>query len=423
MRKRDSISYWACGLFAGGIGLALAGQPLALLLVVAAYLLRPTLHAFELAARFEDERQVQIHSRSGNVAFVAVMVALVGFSIVRLANGEQPNELYLLLIIGLVARAVTNLVMHGDLRKAASIIIIVLGLVIATFVVLSEGISTGSLIGLAVGLMIAAAGLLSRKYPRPIGLGIAGLALALVFWFHLYRFNSNSVPVWLLVGCMLIAAICLLGERREDSESDQRRTKQIRAGLLGASALALVVLFALMSRPQKGEDGKLNEAGQALSGPVDVQSVTCEGHISYYPNGNLRSCTLGAIDTLSGQALPKGTVVAFTSDGVFDFAFLQQPTEIQGVLCKGEGHGFQTLFYPNGKLKIAWPAKEQTIQNIPVAEYSWMADVFGDGSNLTFWENGQLKRARLSAPITRDGKSFAKGDYIELDSSGAVIQK
>lgn len=423
MRKRDAIFYTACALFAAGIGLALLGQPIALLLVVAAYLLRPTLHAFELAPRFDDERQVQIHSRSGNVAFVAVMLTIVGFSIARLARGEQPDEMYLLLIIGLVARGVTNLVMHGDLRKAASIIIIVLGLVIATFVILSEGVSTGSIIGLSVGLVIAVAGLLSRKYPRPLGIGIAALAVAMVFWFHLYRFNSNSVPVWLLVGCMLVAAICLLGERREDSESDQRRNKQIRAILLGASALALVILFALMSRPEKGEQGQLNKSGQALSGPVEVQSVTCVGHISYYPNGNLRSCTLGAIDTLSGQELPKGTVVAFNSDGVFDFAFLQQPTEIQGVLCKGEGHGFQTVFYPNGNLKIAWPAKDQMIQDIPVAKYSWMADVFGDGANVTFWENGQLRRARLASPLTREGESFEKGGYIELDSSGAVIQK
>ncbi len=423
MRKRDPIFYTACGLLAAGIGLALAGQPIALLLVVAAYLLRPTLHAFELAPRFDDERQVQIHSRSGNVGFVAVMLAVVGFSIVRLAHGEQPDEMYLLLIIGLVARAVTNLVMRGDLQKAASVIIIVLGIVIATFVILSEGISTGSIIGLAVGLIIAVAGFLSRRYPRPVGIAVGALALAMVFWFHLYRFNSNSIAVWLLVGCMLIAAICLLGERREDAESDQRRNKQIRATLLGASTLALVILFALMSRPEKGEVGQLNKSGQALYGPVEVQSVTCEGHISYYPNGNLRSCTLGAEDTLAGQVLPKGTVVAFNSDGDFDFAFLQQPTEIQGVLCKGEGHGFQTVFHSNGKLKVAWPAKDQTVQGVPVAEYSWMADVFGDGANVSFWENGQLRSARLAESITRDGRTFQKGVIIELDSLGIVVTK
>lgn len=423
MRKRDPIFYTACGLFAAGIGLALAGQPIALLLVVAAYLLRPTLHAFELAPRFDDERQVQIHSRSGNVGFVAVMLAVVGFSIVRLARGEQPDEMYLLLIIGLVARAVTNLVMRGDLRKAASIIVIVLGLILATFILLSEGLSLHSAIGLVVSGSIIALGLLARKYPRIVGLILTVAAFGKIVWFHLYRFNSNSVPIWLLVGCMLVAAICLLSERTEESESDQKRSRLIRMALLSGGALVLVILFALMSRPQKGEPGTLNKSGQALSGPVEVQSVTCEGHISYYPNGKLRSCTLGAVDTLAGQVLPKGTVVSFTSDGDFDFAFLQQPTEIQGLLCKGEGHGFQTLFHPNGKLRIAWPAKAQTIQGIPVAEYSWMADVFGSGANVTFWENGQLRSARLSEAFTRDGVAFQKGEIIQLDSLGAVIKE
>ena len=80
MIKRDRIFFGACGIFGVGVILAIMGYESALLFIVGAYLLRPILHAFDLADEFADERQVAIHSRSGNVAFIAVMIAAVGLA-------------------------------------------------------------------------------------------------------------------------------------------------------------------------------------------------------------------------------------------------------------------------------------------------------------------------------------------------------
>jgi len=58
--KKDKIFYSACGIFIIGVLLAIMGYDLALLFIVGAYLLRPTLHAFDLAIKYADERQTQI---------------------------------------------------------------------------------------------------------------------------------------------------------------------------------------------------------------------------------------------------------------------------------------------------------------------------------------------------------------------------
>ena len=97
MFKRDRIFWWASGIFALGVVLAILEYELALIFIVGAYLLRPTLHVFDLAKGFEDERQVLNHSRSGNIAFIVVMLTVVGLALTRIANGEAPDDFYLIL--------------------------------------------------------------------------------------------------------------------------------------------------------------------------------------------------------------------------------------------------------------------------------------------------------------------------------------
>ncbi|MCH7878755.1 MAG: hypothetical protein IH914_05530 [candidate division Zixibacteria bacterium] len=137
MIKRDTIFYSACGLSGVGLILAFMGYDLSLLLFVAAYLLRPALHEFGLAKQYADERQLEIHSRSGNLAFVIVMMAMVGMVFWRIADGESTGELYTLIGIGLAARALTGLVMAGEYRKAGVVIISAFGVLLALFIVLA----------------------------------------------------------------------------------------------------------------------------------------------------------------------------------------------------------------------------------------------------------------------------------------------
>ena len=89
MIKRDKIFYSACGLSGVGLILAFMGYSFSLLLFVGAYLLRPALHEFGLAKRYADERQLEIHSQSGNLAFIIVILSMVGMVFWRIADGQS----------------------------------------------------------------------------------------------------------------------------------------------------------------------------------------------------------------------------------------------------------------------------------------------------------------------------------------------
>ncbi len=424
MFKRDKIFYSACGIFVVGVILAAIENNLAILFLVGAYLLRPTLHAFDLAEGFADERQVQIHSRSGNIAFIAVMIAMMGFAVSSLANGEQPEVMYSLLTIGIGARAVTGLLMGGEYRKAASIIIIVVGLIIALFVFISEGIGEASLFVGGIALVFASLGIIAFKLPRTIAVILTILAVTLVFFLRLYEFQAKNLAMWMVVTCFLIAALSLYRGRRIEIDEKPSHSKRKRVIGLTAGTAVILVFFIFMGTKQKKEisnkPGESFSARQTITGEADIQNVACTGAVEYYPNGVLKSCFLAREDTLSGQSIDKGTFVAFNAEGALDWCFLQKNTEIQGILCSGEGHSFMTCFYPDGKLKLAWPAKDQTIKGIPIKAWSFWSDAFGGGSGTYFWENGNIKRCKLGSAVTIEGQTFKRGDIVTFDVDGKL---
>ncbi len=78
MFKKDAIFWWATAIFI--MALVLAGifkNQLFLFLMVGSYLLRPTLASLGLAKNLVDERQMSIQYRSGNIAFVIMIIACI----------------------------------------------------------------------------------------------------------------------------------------------------------------------------------------------------------------------------------------------------------------------------------------------------------------------------------------------------------
>ena len=149
------------------------GYEMAVIFIVGAYLLRPTLHAFDLAQGFEDERQILNHSRAGNIAFIVVMLTVVGLALSRIAQGEQPDDYYLILTFGIAARALTGLLLHGDLRKTGSLMIIIIGLVFAVFGLASARFSVMSSNSRGTWFFLRTPGLLRRQEcPQSSGAGI-----------------------------------------------------------------------------------------------------------------------------------------------------------------------------------------------------------------------------------------------------------
>ena len=143
--KRDWIFVAGGVLFLAGIGLFIAGYPAGLLVIVAAYLLRPALNEFGLARERTDERQLSIHSRSGNIGFLVVVLSAAAFALWRLSRGEPADDLLQVIVFGLAARAITDLVMIGEYRKAGVMIISTIGAFIALFLVAEAGLSVPAL--------------------------------------------------------------------------------------------------------------------------------------------------------------------------------------------------------------------------------------------------------------------------------------
>jgi len=225
MIKRDRIFYIACGLLAVGIVLAVMDQYIALLPLVGAYLLRPTLHALGLARKYADERQIQIFSRSGNIGFLVMMFGATILSILRMYRGEPPDDFHLLIVLGLVTKAIIGLLMIGDLRNAGRIMLVSFGM-IAGVLAGAQGFNeiqagetpweTFAGIGLIVAFTIL--WLLSRKYPRPVAVVLMLGAVYLIWDRRLWEFSDKDNGIWLFVilpFALIIA--CLWGKPDTDT--------------------------------------------------------------------------------------------------------------------------------------------------------------------------------------------------------------
>jgi len=423
--KRDKIFYFACGLCCVGVALAVMGYEFVLLLFVAAYLLRPALHEFGIARQYADERQLTIHSRSGNIGFIVIILAAAGFALWKASRGESSGGLPELIFIGLAAKAITGLIMVGEYRKAGVVIISAVGVFLALFIIAEGGFSVASIFGIVVGGIIVGLGQLARKFPKAMAFLLAAVATGAIFAFDLYDFREVGTGLWLLFITPVVTASACLFLGRGDREEEV--SPRLRAGVFGTLGAGAAVVFTLAmifggrnepitSRMTAAPDGKV----------VEIQDISCVGSVEYYQNGKLTSCTLGREDTLSGQPLPAGTVVHLTSDGYLDWCFLKQNTEIQGHLCRGEKDGFMTGFHPNGQLKTAWLAQDEIIQGIPCAKFqflsallNWVAG-YKDGSTV-FYENGLLRYCELSENFTIEGQRFKRGDAVRFDRDGKLV--
>jgi hypothetical protein len=225
MIKRDRIFYIACGLLVVGIVLAAMDQYIALLPLVGAYLLRPTLHALGLGKKYADERQIQIFSRSGNIGFLVVMFGATIISIQRMYQGEPPDDFHLLIILGLVTKAIIGLLMIGDLRNAGRIILISYGIIMGVFAG-AQGfneIRAGetpweTIVGVGIIIVSIVAGLIARKYPRPIAVLLMLVAAGFIYGLSLWEFTDKDNGVWLFIILPLaLITACLWGKPDADT--------------------------------------------------------------------------------------------------------------------------------------------------------------------------------------------------------------
>jgi hypothetical protein len=226
MLKKDPIFWWAAGIFVTAIGLfAVTQNQFWLALLIGSYMLRPTLASIGVGRKHIDERQMSIHYRSGNIGFAVTLIMCV-ICLVKLgAEDNHAFELFAMtIIIGLAAKALFNVILVKNFRAAASKIIIAAGLLIALFSSLDAGSFVGVLISILPGLVIAALGFLSRKYPKPIGVIIIVLT-GLMMVVILGRITWGQIATAVVIGVPLITAgICLFVGDKFSAETEPGET-------------------------------------------------------------------------------------------------------------------------------------------------------------------------------------------------------
>jgi hypothetical protein len=223
--KRDRIFWWATGIFVLAIILfAVTQEQLWLALMIASYLLRPTLASLGLAKKSVDERQMSLQYRSGNIAFAVMMAASVILAAVLSSKGDPAWEMFnIVIIVGLATKALFNVLLTKNYREAAGKIIMAVGLMIALFGAMSHGLSPAGIAEATPGLVIAAIGWLSRKFPRTVGV-LVFIATAALLALILVRGKSpligRIVTSAVIAVPMALAGLCLFLPERDQGGAE-----------------------------------------------------------------------------------------------------------------------------------------------------------------------------------------------------------
>ena len=181
------------------------------ILLIAAYLLRPTLASLGLARKYVDERELSIQYRSSNIAFFVMMVACVFFAAILKAENNHTGEMfYMVILIGIVAKALFSILSSKNFREAAPKIIISVGLFVAIFSgmgAIHHGIfSINFLMNFLPGIVITLIGVMSRYCPRAIAVVMLIITISLMVFILRREISWATVGTALIVGVPLLLA-------------------------------------------------------------------------------------------------------------------------------------------------------------------------------------------------------------------------
>ena len=210
--KKDPIFWWASGIFVLALILfAITRIDTFLALMVLSYLLRPTLASFGVAKKYVDERELSLNYRSSNIAFFVMMVACIFFATKLNAENNHIYEMfYLVIIIGIAAKALFNVLLSKNFREVAPKIIVSVGLLLALFSgmgSIQHGIfSINFLMNALPGLAITGIGVLSKYFPRVIAIVMLLITISLVVFILMKDISWGTIGTALIIGVPLLAA-------------------------------------------------------------------------------------------------------------------------------------------------------------------------------------------------------------------------
>jgi len=213
MFKWDKISWIALGIFVTGIILGAVIDNIYLFLLVAAYLLRPTLLAFGGSKeKYADERQIKIQYHSGNIALTVMIIVMIVFALIEHLQGKPYDTYNEIIIIGLLTRALVSLIMIGDYKAAAARIGFFMALLLGLFILLEASSGPFNPIIFLVILppiIIAVISYVGLKKPMfsAIFFGALGL-IALI----LLSFPRNNLPILAIISTEIAISVPLFVE-------------------------------------------------------------------------------------------------------------------------------------------------------------------------------------------------------------------
>ncbi len=229
MLKKDRIFWLAACIFVSGIVMfGLTQNQLWLFILVGSYLLRPTLASLNLSTKLDansivDERQMSIQYRSGNIAFTTMIISCIVMSVYQSSKNDHSWEFFnAIVILGLVAKALSNVFLVGNYRESATKIIIGAGLMLVLFVSLENGFSMGTVIESSPFWGIVGIGWLSKKYPKTIGVIVLIVAFLLLFAILKKGLTMGQIIVAVVVPVplFLAGASLILDDRKEPSPDE-----------------------------------------------------------------------------------------------------------------------------------------------------------------------------------------------------------
>ncbi len=395
--KRDGIFWVASAILVASLLLAALVGNAFLLLLVASYLLRPTLHSLGFFPKLTDERQLFIQYRASNVGFVAMIVGVIIVILLLMAKGDHTWEMLLaVLMAALALRALAGVLMVGDPLVAGVRILVATGLLLALFGIAEGGLS-GAGAHVIPGLLVVGVGLAGKRWPRPVAILVLVLSACVVIAMTRSILAGGHGRGWGEVEALLfltmppiVAAVCLL------------RASAPGGDVTGPAAVALL----------------------AMLGGVAVNAGAQNSPLSCKPWGNKPSvgtmCTLAHDDTVKGHRLPAGTRLHYDTTKALDFFWITKPAVFEQLELAGTASGPHHALYPDGTPRMLWLARTQEVQGVPCRPISFWTEVIGHTSAVFFHSNGRLAACRLGRVATIKGRAFAKGDRVAFDANGGL---
>ncbi len=191
-------------------------------------------------------------------------------------------------------------------------------------------------------------------------------------------------------------------------------------GMARSALLCLAVLITACMAPQdpadlpfrtssilRHENGRMKRA--FLVEETGLEGFPCRSWVWWYEDGRLDNLELAADLEVQGHAFPRGTRIFFDREGRLAHAWLSRDTVIDGRPCRGRWK-IDTAFHPNGRVRAFFPRDSLAIDGIPCA-----ASLFHP---IYLHPDGRLRLCKLADDVTLDGRTFEKGQVLDLDQTG-----